>query len=39
MAIDEPMAETPHLLLVDDERSIREPLAKYLEKRAFCGSR
>jgi two-component system OmpR family response regulator len=35
MAIDEPMAETPHLLLVDDERSIREPLAKYLEKQGF----
>ena len=35
MAIDEPMADTPHLLLVDDERSIREPLAKYLEKQGF----
>ena len=35
MAIEEPMAETPHLLLVDDERSIREPLAKYLEKQGF----
>lgn len=35
MAIDEPMAEIPHLLLVDDERSIREPLAKYLEKQGF----
>ncbi|HEU4958817.1 MAG TPA: response regulator [Sphingomonas sp.] len=29
------MADTPHLLLVDDERSIREPLAKYLEKQGF----
>ncbi|MBY8827441.1 response regulator [Hephaestia mangrovi] len=29
------MAENPHLLLVDDERSIREPLAKYLEKQGF----
>jgi two-component system OmpR family response regulator len=35
MAIDEPMADLPHLLLVDDERSIREPLAKYLEKQGF----
>ena len=35
MAIDEPMTDTPHLLLVDDERSIREPLAKYLEKQGF----
>jgi two-component system OmpR family response regulator len=35
MAIDDPMAEIPHLLLVDDERSIREPLAKYLEKQGF----
>jgi two-component system OmpR family response regulator len=25
----------PHLLLVDDEVSIREPLAKYLEKQGF----
>jgi len=28
-------AETPHLLLVDDERSIREPLAQYLVKQGF----
>jgi two-component system OmpR family response regulator len=35
MAIDDPMADIPHLLLVDDERSIREPLAKYLEKQGF----
>ncbi len=35
MPIDPLMAETPHLLLVDDERSIREPLAKYLEKQGF----
>ena len=31
----EPMGETPHLLLVDDERSIREPLAQYLTKQGF----
>ncbi len=29
------MSETPHLLLVDDERSIREPLAVYLTKQGF----
>jgi two-component system OmpR family response regulator len=29
------MADTPHLLLVDDERSIREPLAQYLTKQGF----
>ena len=29
------MTETPHLLLVDDERSIREPLAQYLQKQGF----
>lgn len=29
------MGETPHLLLVDDERSIREPLAAYLAKQGF----
>ena len=29
------MSDTPHLLLVDDERSIREPLAKYLTKQGF----
>src|SRR3546814_15715523 len=29
------MVEIPHLLLVDDERSIREPLAKFLEKQGF----
>ncbi|WNO54973.1 response regulator [Stakelama saccharophila] len=29
------MAETPHLLLVDDERSIREPLAQFLTKQGF----
>ncbi|PJI87628.1 two-component system OmpR family response regulator [Sphingomonas koreensis] len=28
-------ADTPHLLLVDDERSIREPLAQYLTKQNF----
>ena len=31
----EPMADTPHLLLVDDERSIREPLAQYLTRQGF----
>jgi two-component system OmpR family response regulator len=31
----EPMGDTPHLLLVDDERSIREPLAQYLTKQGF----
>ena len=29
------MADTPHLLLVDDERSIREPPAQYLTKQGF----
>lgn len=29
------MGDTPHLLLVDDERSIREPLASYLTKQGF----
>ena len=29
------MTEAPHLLLVDDERSIREPLAHYLTKQGF----
>jgi two-component system OmpR family response regulator len=34
--LDDPaMADTPHLLLVDDERSIREPLAQYLTKHGF----
>jgi two-component system OmpR family response regulator len=28
-------ADLPHLLLVDDERSIREPLAQYLTKQGF----
>jgi two-component system OmpR family response regulator len=28
-------ADTPHLLLVDDERSIREPLAQYLARQGF----
>ena len=36
MPSDEAMtAETPHLLLVDDERSIREPLAQYLTRQGF----
>ena len=30
-----PMGDMPHLLLVDDERSIREPLAAYLTKQGF----
>ena len=29
------MSEKPHLLLVDDERSIREPLAQYLGRNGF----
>jgi two-component system OmpR family response regulator len=29
------MADTPHLLLVDDERSISEPLAAYLARQGF----
>ncbi|OYY90072.1 MAG: DNA-binding response regulator [Sphingomonas sp. 28-66-16] len=29
------MADQPHLLLVDDERSIREPLAQFLHKQGF----
>ncbi|WP_085809821.1 response regulator [Sphingomonas sp. TZW2008] len=29
------MTDVPHLLLVDDERSIREPLAQYLTKQGF----
>jgi two-component system OmpR family response regulator len=35
MLDDHAMSETPHLLLVDDERSIREPLAQYLTKQGF----
>jgi len=35
MLCAESMTETPHLLLVDDERSIREPLAQYLQKQGF----
>ncbi len=31
----DPMGDQPHLLLVDDERSIREPLAQYLIKQGF----
>ncbi len=30
-----PMGDMPHLLLIDDERSIREPLAAYLTKQGF----
>ncbi|WP_436436084.1 response regulator, partial [Enterococcus faecium] len=29
------MGDTAHLLLVDDERSIREPLAHYLTRQGF----
>ena len=29
------MSDKPHLLLVDDERSIREPLAQYLQRSGF----
>jgi len=29
------MSETPHILLVDDERSIREPLAMFLQKQGL----
>lgn len=29
------MSETPHILLIDDERSIREPLASYLQKQGL----
>ena len=29
------MSDAPHLLLVDDERSIREPLAQYLTRQGF----
>ena len=35
MSSDVPMGGTPHILLVDDERSIREPLAQYLTKQGF----
>ncbi|MGY4396769.1 two-component system OmpR family response regulator [Sphingomonas sp. UYAg733] len=35
MLSPDPMRDTPHLLLVDDERSIREPLAQYLTKQGF----
>lgn len=35
MLDDAPMGDAPHLLLVDDERSIREPLAQYLGKQGF----
>ena len=35
MLSDKPMSETPHILLVDDERSIREPLAMFLQKQGL----
>ncbi len=35
MVNPDPMGDSPHLLLVDDERSIREPLAQYLTKQGF----
>ena len=31
----DPMGDTPHILLVDDERSIREPLAQFLTRQGF----
>lgn len=33
--LNAPMKPVPHLLLVDDERSIREPLAQFLTKQGF----
>lgn len=33
--LNAPMKTVPHLLLVDDERSIREPLAQFLTKQGF----
>ena len=33
------MSEEPHILIVDDERDIREPLASYLGKNGFRTSR
>lgn len=35
MPLPESMADSPHILLVDDERSIREPLAQFLTKQGF----
>ena len=35
MTYEPDMSETPHLLLVEDERSIREPLAQYLTRQGF----
>ena len=35
MLDDAPMGDTPHILLVDDERSIREPLAQFLTRQGF----
>ena len=35
MSQSEGVGDTPHILLVDDERSIREPLAVYLGKQGF----
>lgn len=35
MTYEPDMPDTPHLLLVEDERSIREPLAQYLTKQGF----
>ncbi len=35
MLVPDTMAELPHILLVDDERSIREPLAQFLLKQGF----
>jgi two-component system, OmpR family, response regulator len=35
MTYEPDMPDTPHLLLVEDERSIREPLAQYLTRQGF----
>ena len=32
VALEIPMSERPHLLLVEDEPSIRNPLQRYLER-------
>jgi two-component system OmpR family response regulator len=32
------MTEEPHILLVDDERDIRDPLASYLGRRTCPSS-
>ena len=32
------MESSPHILIIDDEREIREPLAKYLAKNGLRAS-